>query len=56
MSQSAVQPTVQEEPRISRETILDRLLRFFRNRPTVESLKEKGIYKRMCLVFLIKLF
>ncbi|KAE9414542.1 hypothetical protein Angca_007671 [Angiostrongylus cantonensis] len=36
---------VAEEPRPSRESILEKLIRFFRNRPSVESLKEKGIYK-----------
>uniref|UniRef100_A0A914V2S2 Uncharacterized protein n=1 Tax=Plectus sambesii TaxID=2011161 RepID=A0A914V2S2_9BILA len=29
----------------SRDTIIERLRRFFRSRPTIESLKEKGIYK-----------
>ncbi|XGW18954.1 hypothetical protein V3C99_003058 [Haemonchus contortus] len=36
---------VVEEPRPSRESILEKLIRFFRNRPSVDSLKEKGIYK-----------
>ena len=30
----------------SKASILDRLRRFFRNRPTLESLKDKGIYQR----------
>ncbi|KAJ1365455.1 hypothetical protein KIN20_025760 [Parelaphostrongylus tenuis] len=37
--------SVAEEPRPSRQSILEKLIRFFRNRPSVESLKEKGIYK-----------
>ncbi|VDM59095.1 unnamed protein product [Angiostrongylus costaricensis] len=41
----AVTNFVAEEPRPSRESILEKLIRFFRNRPSVESLKEKGIYK-----------
>ncbi|CAI5444864.1 unnamed protein product [Caenorhabditis angaria] len=55
MSQSAIEPssstsnsasgTVVEESRPSKETILEKLRRFFRTRPTVETLKEKGIYK-----------
>ncbi|EYC22173.1 hypothetical protein Y032_0017g3193 [Ancylostoma ceylanicum] len=36
---------VVDEPRPSRESILEKLIRFFRNRPSVDSLKEKGIYK-----------
>ncbi|WKY00708.1 hypothetical protein Q1695_015050 [Nippostrongylus brasiliensis] len=36
---------VVEEPRPSRESILEKLIRFFRNRPSVDALKEKGIYK-----------
>lgn len=31
-----------------RESIIDRLLRFLRSRPTIESLYERGIYKREC--------
>ncbi|CAJ0945537.1 unnamed protein product, partial [Mesorhabditis belari] len=33
------------DPPPSRESILEKLRRFFRSRPSVESLKEKGIYK-----------
>ncbi|VDN44956.1 unnamed protein product [Gongylonema pulchrum] len=34
-----------EEARPTRESIIEKLKRFFRSRPTIESLKEKGIYK-----------
>lgn len=34
---------------MSRESIIERLLRFFRSRPTVESLRECGIYKSFFL-------
>ncbi|VDN07555.1 unnamed protein product [Thelazia callipaeda] len=34
-----------EEIRLTRETIIEKLKRFFRSRPSIESLKEKGIYK-----------
>uniref|UniRef100_A0A8R1HTR3 Uncharacterized protein n=1 Tax=Caenorhabditis japonica TaxID=281687 RepID=A0A8R1HTR3_CAEJA len=51
MSYSAIEsrPTsaAVDESKPSKETILEKLRRFFRTRPTVESLKEKGIYKRM---------
>ena len=50
MSQSAIESmstsSTVDESRPSKETILEKLRRFFRTRPTVESLKEKGIYKR----------
>ncbi|VDN22128.1 unnamed protein product [Cylicostephanus goldi] len=36
---------VVEEPRPSRESILEKLIRFFRSRPSIDALKEKGIYK-----------
>ncbi len=39
--------------RESREGILERLIRFFRTRPSLDSLKEKGIYKRMYLFIFI---
>ncbi|CAB3403151.1 unnamed protein product [Caenorhabditis bovis] len=49
MSQSAIESSstaaVVEESRPSKESILEKLRRFFAKRPTVESLKEKGIYK-----------
>lgn len=49
MSQSAIESmstsAAVDESRPSKETILEKLRRFFRTRPTVESLKEKGIYK-----------
>lgn len=49
MSQSAIDSmstsAAVDESRPSKETILEKLRRFFRTRPTVESLKEKGIYK-----------
>uniref|UniRef100_A0A158PAW8 Rho GTPase-activating protein 12 n=1 Tax=Angiostrongylus cantonensis TaxID=6313 RepID=A0A158PAW8_ANGCA len=45
MAHSSIEYTATEEPRPSRESILEKLIRFFRNRPSVESLKEKGIYK-----------
>nr|P46941.1 RecName: Full=WW domain-containing protein tag-325 [Caenorhabditis elegans] len=49
MSQSAIETVSTsvstDEPRPSKETIIEKLRRFFRTRPTVESLKEKGIYK-----------
>uniref|UniRef100_A0A1I7TEP1 WW domain-containing protein n=1 Tax=Caenorhabditis tropicalis TaxID=1561998 RepID=A0A1I7TEP1_9PELO len=49
MSQSAIETistsATVDESRPSKETILEKLRRFFRTRPTVESLKEKGIYK-----------
>ncbi|EFO98484.1 CRE-TAG-325 protein [Caenorhabditis remanei] len=49
MSQSAIESmstsATVDESRPSKETILEKLRRFFRTRPTVESLKEKGIYK-----------
>ncbi|EFO26774.2 PH domain-containing protein [Loa loa] len=35
-----------EEIRLTRESIIEKLKRFFRSRPSIESLKEKGIYKR----------
>lgn len=35
-----------EETRLTRESIIEKLKRFFRSRPSIESLKEKGIYKR----------
>lgn len=31
----------------TKESIIEKLLRFFRSRPTMESLRERGIYKRM---------
>lgn len=34
-----------EEARLTRESIIEKLKRFFRSRPSIESLKEKGIYK-----------
>ncbi|KAM3724409.1 WW domain-containing protein [Dirofilaria immitis] len=34
-----------EEARPTRESIIEKLRRFFRSRPSIESLKEKGIYK-----------
>ncbi|VDN57974.1 unnamed protein product [Dracunculus medinensis] len=34
-----------EEVRPTRDSIIEKLKRFFRSRPTIESLKEKGIYK-----------
>ncbi|OZC06446.1 RhoGAP domain protein [Onchocerca flexuosa] len=34
-----------EETRLTRESIIEKLKRFFRSRPSIESLKEKGIYK-----------
>ncbi|VDK77625.1 unnamed protein product [Litomosoides sigmodontis] len=34
-----------EEVRLTRESIIEKLKRFFRSRPSIESLKEKGIYK-----------
>ncbi|CAI4230489.1 unnamed protein product [Auanema sp. JU1783] len=49
MAQSSIEQSTQystcDETSVSRQTILERLKRFFRTRPTVESLKEKGIYK-----------
>ncbi|CAI2347367.1 unnamed protein product [Caenorhabditis sp. 36 PRJEB53466] len=49
MSQSAFETmstsATIDESRPSKETILEKLRRFFRTRPTVETLKEKGIYK-----------
>uniref|UniRef100_A0AC35U471 Rho-GAP domain-containing protein n=1 Tax=Rhabditophanes sp. KR3021 TaxID=114890 RepID=A0AC35U471_9BILA len=37
--------TVQGETVPTKESIIERLLRFFRSRPTIESLREKGVYK-----------
>lgn len=40
-----------EEVRPTRDSIIEKLKRFFRSRPTIESLKEKGIYKRIFFYF-----
>ncbi|CAD6188423.1 unnamed protein product [Caenorhabditis auriculariae] len=47
MTQSAIETVshTADEPRPSKDSILEKLRRFFRTRPSVESLKEKGIYK-----------
>ncbi|PAV64039.1 hypothetical protein WR25_04946 isoform C [Diploscapter pachys] len=45
MAQSAIETSTFEEGRPNRETILEKLRRFFRTRPSMETLKEKGIYK-----------
>lgn len=39
-----------EEARPTRESIIEKLKRFFRSRPSIESLKEKGIYKSWFLL------
>lgn len=39
-----------ESSNLTRESIIERLLRFFRSRPSMESLRERGIYKRMFFV------
>ena len=46
-----VKPTTSKETielgeGVSRDSIIERLLRFFRSRPSVDQLKERGIYRR----------
>ena len=41
----------------AKATIIERLLRFFRSRPSMESLRERGIYKRFLkIIFYLNLF
>jgi hypothetical protein len=47
-TKEVVEPVESSETSAQRGNILERLRRFFRTRPTLESLKEKGIYKRKC--------
>ncbi|CAJ0587128.1 unnamed protein product, partial [Mesorhabditis spiculigera] len=44
-SSLAPPPPTSNDPAPSKQTIINKLLKFLRSRPTVESLKEKGIYK-----------
>lgn len=44
------------DPTQTRDTIIERLRRFFRSRPSIESLKEKGIYKRKYIAYFEQIY